>query len=274
MNHNCRLVLAVLLALAFSAALGAQTLGGIVGEVKDPAGAVIIGATVTATNTGTNAVRTMPTNQSGMYSFPGLVPGPYSVKVEMVGFRPAARSLDIQVQQTARVDFALEVGQLDQSVQVTAEAALLNTEDATVGTVIEQRRISELPLNGRDYLQLVALSPNVSFGFQSNPEAGSRQGGDRAGENMSIAGARSTWNNFTLDGVANTDPNFNTYVVQPSVDMLQEFKVQSGVYPAEFGRAASQINVSTRSGTNQYHGSAVRVCPQRQDGREVGTTSR
>src|SRR6185295_3161298 len=139
-----------------------------------------------------------------------------------------------------------------ESVEVAALAAQLNTENATVGTVIEQKRLTELPLNGRNFMRLVALSPNVTAGFGTNNQSG-RQGGDRMNQNVSIAGARSTSNNYTLDGVGNTDPNFNTYVVLPSIDMLQEFKVQTGVYPAEFGRAASQINVSTRSGTNQYH---------------------
>jgi hypothetical protein len=195
----------------------------------------------------------MSSNEAGLYSFPGLVPGNYSVKVEAKGFRPAARTLELQVQQTARVDFTLQVGQVSESIDVSAQAALLTTEDATVGTVIENRRIIELPLNGRNFLQLVSLSPNVTYGF-SGQGNNTRQGGHRMGQNMSIAGMRAVWNNYTLDGVANTDPNFNTYVVLPSVDMLQEFKVQSGIYPAEFGRAASQINVSTKSGTNQYHG--------------------
>ncbi|HYP14598.1 MAG TPA: carboxypeptidase-like regulatory domain-containing protein, partial [Bryobacteraceae bacterium] len=231
-----------------------QTLGSIAGEVRDPASSIVVGATVTVTNTDTNATRNAVTNDSGLYSFPGLVPGNYTIRVQMAGFRTSARSLVLQVQQNAQIDLTLEVGQVTETVEVKAETTMLNTTDATVGTVIEQKRIAELPLNGRNYLQLVSLSPNVSFGFATANEAGGRQGGDRVNQNMSIGGARATWNNYTLDGVLNTDPNFNTYVVLPSVDMLQEFKVQSGVYPAEFGRAASQINVSTRSGSNQYHG--------------------
>jgi hypothetical protein len=154
-----------------------------------------------------------------------------------------------------RVDFALEVGQTAESIEVSATAAMMATENATVGTVIENRRIVELPLNGRNFLQLVALSPNVTYGFATPGQVSGRQGGDRGNQNISLMGMRGTWNRYTLDGVENTDVNFNLYVMLPSIDALQEFKVQSGIYPAEFGRAASQINVSTKSGGNQFHGS-------------------
>jgi hypothetical protein len=112
----------------------------------------------------------------------------------------------------------------------------------------------DLPLNGRNFLQLVATAPNVSYGFANAGQSGSRQGGTRAQQNISVAGQRSYFNRFTIDGVENTDVNFNTPVVLPSIDALQEFKVQTGIYPAEFGRAATQINVSTKSGTREYHG--------------------
>ena len=133
---------------------------------------------------------------------------------------------------------------------------MIVTENATVGTVIENKRIVELPLNGRNYLQLVSLAPNVSTGFSTQGQAGARQGGIRAAQTISVAGQRTNFNHYTLDGVENTDPNFNTFVVMPSVDALQEFKVQTGIYPAEFGRQTTQINVLTKSGTNQYHGTA------------------
>jgi hypothetical protein len=233
----------------------AQTFGEITGEVTDQSGAIAPDASVTATNTATNGARTTRTNQAGVYSFPALVPGPYQVKVEAAGFQSAVRSnIELQVQQTARVDFTLTVGQTSQTVEVSGTALLLTTESATVGTVIEQKSIVELPLNGRDFLQLVALSPSVTYGFAPPNQAVGRQGGTRATENIAIAGMRGTWNNYTLDGVANTDVNFNLYIQLPSIDALQEFKVQTGIYPAEFGREASQINVSTKSGTNTYHG--------------------
>src|SRR5690242_15437802 len=157
----CLLLASMALLPAYS-----QTFGEITGEVKDSAGAVIVGAKVTVTNRATTAIRETVTTGAGLYSFPALQPGVYDVKVENSGFRTATTNgVELQVQQTARVDFTLQVGQLTESVEVMAAAVQLNTDDATVGTVIENRRIVDLPLNGRDYLQLVALSPNVSFGF-------------------------------------------------------------------------------------------------------------
>jgi hypothetical protein len=252
-NHMRQFYLGLCLALTLCASLAGQTLGEIVGAVRDSTGAVVPGATVTVTNEGTNATRTLNTNEEGIYDFPSLVPGMYRVRVEMQGFRPVTRAnIELQVQQAARVDFTLELGQVSEAIEVRGGENLLTTENATVGTVIENRRIVDLPLNGRNFLQLVSLSPNVTYGFSAQGN-NTRQGGARMGQNMAISGMRAVWNNYTLDGVANTDPNFNTYVVLPSVDMLQEFKVQTGIYPAEFGRAASQINVSTKGGTNKFH---------------------
>jgi Carboxypeptidase regulatory-like domain len=247
----------VLFAFAFclsTQVVSAQTFGEITGEVKDPSGAVVPGAPVTAINTSTNALRSTVTNETGIYSFPALVPGLYSVKVELPGFQTVSRSIELQVQQTARVDFTLAVGQTAETIQVSDFAQVLTTESATVGTVIPEKTIVDLPLNGRNFLQLVSLSPNVAYGFVAPGQAAGRQGGTRANQNISISGMRGTWNHYTLDGVANTDPNFNLYIQLPSVDALQEFKVQSGIYPAEFGREAGQVNVSTKSGSNQFHG--------------------
>ncbi|MFN7921961.1 MAG: carboxypeptidase-like regulatory domain-containing protein [Bryobacteraceae bacterium] len=232
----------------------AQTLGEITGEVRDASGAIIAGATVTVSNPAIGLSRSAVTNESGVYGFPSLQPGTWDVKVEMRGFRGAVRNnVELQVQQTARIDFALQLGDVTEVVEVRDTGALLTTENATVGTVIENRRIVDLPLNGRNFLQLVALSPNVSFGFGANGAAG-RQGGARASTNISIAGQRAMFNHYTLDGLENTNVEANTFTFLPSIDALQEFKVQTGVYPAEFGRATSQINVSTKSGTNDYHG--------------------
>jgi hypothetical protein len=245
-----------LLASFFLSIASAQTSGEITGEVKDQSGAVAPNAAVTATNTATNVSRSTLTNASGVYSFPDLTPGKYQVKVSASGFANAVANLELQVQQTARVDFMLQVGTAAQTVEVSASADLLNTENATVGTVIEEKRISELPLNGRNFFSLVALSPNVNYGFTPAQQASSRLGGTRSTLTMSLSGARATWANYTLDGITNTDVDFNTYILLPSVEALQEFKVQSGIYPAEFGREAGQVNVSTRPGTNEYHGTA------------------
>ena len=247
-----RLVLACLL---LTASLSAQTFGSLTGDVKDASGAVVAGAAITVRNTSTNGVRNATTNEDGVYSIPALVPGLYEVKAEKSGFKSASRAnVELQVQQAARVDFNLEIGQVSEVVEVSSRLPLLSTEDATVGSVIEQKRITELPLNGRNFFSLVGLSPNVNIGFNQAAQAAGRQGGTRSELTISIAGARSAWSNYTLDGITNTDINFNLYIVLPSVEALQEFKVQTGIYPAEFGRGAGQINVSTKGGSNQYHG--------------------
>jgi hypothetical protein len=232
----------------------AQTSGEITGVVRDGTGGVLPGATLTIQSRSTNALRTAQSNSAGVYGFPALQPGPYTVKVELPGFRSVTREVEVQVQQTLRINFSLEVGQVEETVLVTGTSPLLTTETATIGTVIENKRIVELPLNGRNYLQLVALSPNVSADFAGPGQSGSRQGGTRSAQQLSIAGQRREFNYFTLDGVDNTDVNFNTYIFMPSVDALEEFKVQTGIYPAEFGREASQVNVSTKAGTNTFHG--------------------
>jgi hypothetical protein len=234
----------------------AQTLGIITGEVKDSTGAVLPGATVTVVNKATNATRTTSTNEVGLFEFPALPPGQYTVRSELDGFKAAARDLELQVQGTVRVTFTLEVGAISEMATVTGVAPLVETTNATVGTVIENRRIVELPLNGRNYLDLVKLIPNVSAEFAGAGQSGTRQGGTRSQQQLSISGQRREFNYFTLDGVDNTDVNFNTYIFLPSVDALEEFKVQTGVYSAEFGREASQVNVVTKSGTNNLHGTA------------------
>lgn len=232
----------------------AQTLGTISGEVKDSSGAVVPGVTVTVVNKATNAARTTSSNTVGLFDFPALQPGTYTVKSELDGFKTASRDVELQVQQTVRVNFTLELGTISEMATVTGVSPLVETSNATIGTVIENRRIVELPLNGRNYLQLVALSPNVSAEFAGAGQSGTRQGGTRANQQLSISGQRREFNYYTLDGVDNTDVNFNTYIFLPSVDALEEFKVQTGVYSAEFGREASQVNVVTKSGTNRLRG--------------------
>jgi len=246
----------VLLSAILSAgSLLAQTYGEITGSVTDPSGAAVAGAEVTITNLATNQLRQATTNDSGAFSVPFMVPGRYKLEAKARGFKASvAAERILQVGDVMRVDFALEVGAVSESVEVAASAEMLQTASTATGTVIEQKRIVELPLNGRNYLQLVRLSPNVTAEMPAGGQANGRQGGERANQALSISGMRQQFNRFTLDGVENTDINFNTFVVRPSVDALQEFKVQTGVYSAEFGRSPSQINVSTKPGTNDYHG--------------------
>src|SRR5213592_644796 len=233
----------------------AQTQASMSGVIHDPSGAVIPGVSVTVTNPATNFVRSAISNEAGVYNLPGLQPGRYNIKVELPGFRTITQNdVELQVQQSARLDFTLQVGDLSQTVEVAGTAALIATENATVGTVIENKRIVDMPLNGRNFLQLVSLSPNVSYGFNSSQQADERQGGTRAAQNISVAGQRSEFNHFTLDGVENTDVNFNTYVVLPSIEALQEFMVQYRIFPSVFERATTKINVLSKPRTNQLHG--------------------
>src|SRR5579875_1792505 len=200
-----------------------QTAGSITGHVSDPSGASVAGAKVTLTDVSTNAFRSAVTTTSGDYSFPSVPPGNYVLKVEASGFKvEQSNVIQLQVQQSLRQDFTLQIGQL--------------------------------PLNGREYLNLVALAPNTNTLSPPAGQAQSREGGDRSNQSISVGGERIFFDYYTLDGVNNTDPDFNSYVVLPSIDAIQEFKVQTGVYPAEYGHEATQINVMTKSGTNHYHG--------------------
>src|SRR5437899_3937577 len=225
-------ILKTLFFLLASAALPAlaQNSAEITGSVADTSGAVIVGVTVTITNTATNQARKVNSNAAGAYDAPYLVPGIYDVTAESPGFKVTARkAVELQVDTTVRIDFVMQVGEVSEQVEVTGGAPLVNTENASVGTVIDNKRIVELPLNGRNFLSLISLSPNVSV--EAGPSSVTTlQGGLRSTQGFNVAGMRYEFNRFTLDGVENTDPNFNSYVFQPSVDAVQEFKVQSGIY--------------------------------------------
>lgn len=240
--------------LAFAAQPLAAQNADITGTVTDPSGAVIPGATVTVVSRTTNQTRAVSTNESGTYTVPFLRPGLYTVTAEIEGFKTSHVDVELLVGQVARINVALEVGNVTEQIEVQGGAPLLTTENAALGTVIENRQIVQLPLNGRDYLQLIALSPNVSIPVGGGA-AGYLQGGVRQNAQYSVAGQRTEFNRYTLDGMENTDPNVNSYVIRPSVDLVQEFKVLTGVYSAEFGRATSQVSVTTKSGGNDFHGS-------------------
>jgi hypothetical protein len=236
--------------------LYAQQYGEIRGTITDVSGAVVPEVSVTFTNAATQQVRVATSNDTGLYAAPNMLPGVYSVRVEKTGFKVTTQTaMEVQVGDVIGADFVLQLGEMTQSVEVSGTAELLNTQSSAMGSVVESKQITDLPLNGRDYLSLVALSSNASA--ESAPlAAGGLQGGVRANTNISVSGQRLEYNHYTLDGAENTDPNFNSYVIHPSVDAVQEFKVQTGIYSAEFGRGASQINVNTVPGTNQYHGAA------------------
>lgn len=250
-------ILAVSLALLSGPArLSAQASGSISGQVTDTTGATIPDASVSLVNGATGITRSTVSNASGIYVFPAVAPGNYLVKASHKGFKTAtSESIEVQVSQSLRQDFKLQVGAVTQTVSVQSSGALLQAENASLGQVIEQHTLTQLPVNGRNYLSLVELSSNASTYSAPVGVAGGRLGGARAAEAISIGGQRIMYNHYTLDGINNTDVDFNTFVVQPSIDAIQEMKVQTGVYSAEYGHNASQVNVISKTGTNQYHGS-------------------
>jgi hypothetical protein len=240
-------------------AIGLQaqiTTAELTGTVTDVTGAVVVGANITVTNTATNIGRSGKTNAAGVYDIPSLPPGTYNVKIEMTGFSTQARSgVELQVAQVARIDVGLQLGNVSEVVEVSGGGpVMLETENTAVGTVIEMGRIEDLPLNGRNYLQLSAIVPGATDNQPQNSVIVMREGGTRAAFTLSIGGQRLFYNHYTLDGLENTDPNFQTYMILPSVDALEEFKVESGIFPAEYGHNIVQINVTTKSGSNQFHG--------------------
>ncbi len=230
----------------------AQTFtGGISGSVKDSTGSIVPQAEVTVVNNGTNERRTVRPDESGNYNAPLLPPGQYRVEVSAPGFKKFVRDgLVLQIQQQARVDVALTVGEVTESVQVTADAPILETTTSSVGKVVDNRRIRELPLNTRNVYSLIFLTPGVSGSIGNNYN------------NMgySVNGARATMMDTVIDGVTASFPTVNGFTgisVFPSIDAIEEFKVQGSNYSAEFGRSlGSVLNVVYKSGTNQIHGSA------------------
>jgi Carboxypeptidase regulatory-like domain/TonB dependent receptor len=274
---NTKLMLYLALFALMSLPAFGQTFGAINGAVTDASGSIVVGATVTVTNPQTNFTRSTISNESGNYNFPDLPPGTYNIKAEKQGFQTAVRSaMELQVQQTAEIDFKLPVGAVSETVEVSGGAPLLDTENAAEGTVIETKRIEDLPLNGRSFVSLVSLSPNVVSGQTSTGGiTAGRNGGDRGSMSLAVSGTRRYFTYFTLDGVPNTDVDFNTYALLPSIDALQEFKVQTGVYSAEFGHEVVQVNISSKSGTNQYHGTVYEFLRNNDlDARPFAFTSR
>ncbi|WP_081490622.1 TonB-dependent receptor [Terriglobus roseus] len=248
-------VAGIVVALATSAY--GQTSGSISGHVADPQGAAVPVTSILLKNVDTGAERTTVTTSTGDYTFTEVPIGSYVVSAQHAGFKTSSSSaLDVQIGQSVRLDVHLEIGAISETVEVSTAGTLLQSENAATGTVIGNEELTELPLNGRNYLGLVALSSNVNTLSQASGQAGSRLGGDRANQSIAVGGQRIMFNYFTLDGVNNTDPDFNTYIGLPSPDAIQEMKVQTGVYSAEFGHEASQVNVVTKGGTNKYHGTA------------------
>ncbi len=224
--------------------------GTITGTVTDPSGAVIRKARVTVRNEETNTHREAVSNDDGDYTVALLTPGHYRVAVESTGFRRSVLTgVNVDVDQTVRLDFSLKIGATAEEVNVTDAPPIVQTDTSTLGQVVNNRLVQDLPLNQRNFLSFTLLVPGSQVPAEGSQN--STQGGA-----ISVNGAREQSNNFLLDGVDNNDPYINQYVTLPSVEAIQEFKVQSGDYSAEFGRGGgAQVNVVLKSGTNELHGS-------------------
>ena len=195
------------------------------------------------------------TDETGSYTAPFLTPGTYAVEVNVQGFRRWRREgVILQVNQRARVDVTLEVGGIEETTTVTAEAPLLRTDSSEVGTVIEERAIKELPLNGRNFATLVYLTPGITPGQANENLSGASTFNPRGASNFNALGHQANANAWLIDGIDNNEYTFNTVIIAPSVEQVREFKVLSGVFSAEFGRGAGVVSVATKSGSNLLHG--------------------
>ncbi len=236
---------------------GQTSAGAIVGVIRDASGAIVPGAEITVTNQGTNISYPFVTDETGNYYIPSLLPGRYRIDAEKKGFKKVtARDVEVTVNQTIRVDLELPVGDTSESVSVTAETPLVQADQATIGQVINNRSVSELPLNGRDFTTLLRLNTGVTEvqgGITAAPTI-RRHGLNDAFRNVSVNGARPASVSYMVDGISVNEPLFQTPAIIPPIDLIQEFKLQNSLYSAEFGMGAAQVSVALKSGTNGLHG--------------------
>src|SRR5690348_1650613 len=251
---NC-IVMSILLILAGTLSCVAQTTqGGIVGAIRDEKGANIAGAKVTVTNTATGLQRETTTTANGLFRLMALPTGTYQMKAEAPGFATSTTAaIEVGVDQIRTLDVMLHVGVQNQTVEVQADATLTQTETSKRGEIIDNRKVEDLPLNGRDFAQLARLNPGVAV----SAGGGGQQGGEGNVSGFSSNGQRSTSNNFLVDGVDNNNYFAGEAAQLPSIDSIQEFEVQTNTFAAEYGRnSGSVVNLVTKSGTNALHGSA------------------
>ncbi len=226
--------------------------GTISGTVTDNSGAVVATASIDVTNIATNVTKHAETSSSGGYIVPYLPPGTYRVTAQATGFEKSiVDNVGLVVGQEARADVSMKPGAVTETIQVEASAVALDTDSSAVAQLISQKQVEQLPLNGRNFLSLLFIGAGA---VQTNGEQGQMRQGE--GNAISINGSRPTSNNYTLDGLVNTDTALNTPAVILSQDAIQEFKVQSSTYSAEYGFSANQINIISKSGTNKLHGTA------------------
>ena len=252
MSAKTRILLLCLLITSAAGVLYGQggASGTILGTVTDATGGVIANAQVEVTNTATGLVIRTQTSSTGDYTVPYLNPANYKVTVTASGFQKSiSNEFTLAVDQQARVNIVLKPGAVTEVVQVQASAVALDTDNSAVSSLITQKQVEELPLNGRNFVQLLLLGEGAVT-------VGGEQGTMRQGQGnaISINGGRPTSNNYTLDGLVNTDTSLNTPAVILSQDAIQEFKEVGGTYSAEYGFSANQVNIVSKSGGNQVHG--------------------
>jgi hypothetical protein len=229
-----------------ASAIAQVTTGTIIGTVLDASGSAVPGATIHIKNIDKGTSVQYETDPSGYYRAPFLIPGTYEVSAEKSGFRTGVRTgLVLQVDQQAKIDFQLSLGQVTETVDVTAAAPLVESESSTLGQVIDEQSVQTLPLNGRNFAQLVWLAPGVTAGQVGENLSGSSSFNPRAASDFNALGSQANTNGWLVDGVVNNEETFNTVIVQPSVESIQEFKVLTGSFSAEFGRGAGVVSVST-----------------------------
>lgn len=249
---SCLVLLLGWIALSSAPALGQATTGSIYGTVADPSGAVLANATVSAKNVQTGAAKTVGTTASGDYTFAVLEPGDYQVSVTIAGFKSQTqRGVRLDANQSVHVNFALQLGSAEQNITVDAGTTLVDTRESQVGSTVDEKRIQDLPLNGRNAYDLVQIVPGVT-NYQPDVATGSRQGAQ-----LSVNAIPTQNSAFYLDGSYDTNLWRFGGNLLPNPDALQEFRILTSNYDAEFGKSpGGVVNVITRSGTNQYHGVA------------------
>ena len=232
--------------------------GKVIGTVTDQTGAVISGATLKLSNVDNGLVLTATSNSAGEFDLPAVPRGAYTAVISAPRFQSQSQSITVAVTQVQDLLFKLTLGSATETIEVTSAAPLVNTSQATLGETIESKQITELPLNGRNALNLTLLAPGVTTGaYVEYGQDTINRFIDSGGGQISANGTRSQANNFILDGVDNNDGLQNIIVFFPPVEATEEFKVNTNVAPAQFGRAGGALVVSSiKSGTNQYHGSA------------------
>jgi hypothetical protein len=231
------------------------------GQILDSTGGLVGSAKVVATNAQTNVARQTNSDASGNYVITLLPPGDYIVSVEAPGFRKLVQSgLSLQINQQARVDLTLQLGQISETMEVSAQAPLLQSEASSIGTVVSEKLVNQLPLNGRNFIQLATLSPGVNgVGFSAGGTimSGTRPDDRRPGTEIFSNGNREGSNNFLYDGIDDNERLTLSIVLRPAVEAVREFKIQTNMYSADVGRnSGAVVDVITKSGTNSFHGSA------------------